>query len=150
MPNPIIKRDNSTVVDNNPHYFKCARDGVGKKLDRFGYHSTRCTKGGLAIRHQNIIVYASVSLFRSTGLNVLREPTHVFTDIDPNDNRKPYFISLIHMGQKTNDCRYCINWWLDFHSSYIFSCGGYGLSPRLSNHLNLAKHSEGLVGVERH
>ena len=58
-------------------------------IDRFGYHITGCKKDGNAIRLHDNVVHIVVTLFRSIGLSVALEPMGLFSDFEPDDNRRP-------------------------------------------------------------
>ena len=58
-------------------------------IDRFGYHITGCKKDGNAIRSHDNLVHIIVILLRSIGLSVALEPMHLFSDFEPDDNRRP-------------------------------------------------------------
>jgi len=54
-----------------------------------GYHFTGCKKEGNAIRLHDNVVHTLVALFRLIGLSVALEPMHMFSDLEPDDNRRP-------------------------------------------------------------
>ena len=58
-------------------------------IDRFGYHITGCKKDANAIRLHDNVVHILVMLFRLLGLSVALEPMNLFSDIKPDDNRRP-------------------------------------------------------------
>ena len=58
-------------------------------IDPFGYHLTNCKIAGGAIRLHDNVVHTLVTLFRSIGLSVALESMHMFSDLEPDDNRRP-------------------------------------------------------------
>ena len=58
-------------------------------IDRFGYHITGCKKDANAIRLHDNVVHILVMLFRLLGLSIALEPMHLFSDFEPDDNRRP-------------------------------------------------------------
>jgi len=80
--------DSHGTSDNLQNY-QCSYDGPIKTIDRFGYHITGCKKDGNAICLHDNVVHIVVTLFRSIGLSVALEPMHLFSDFEPDDNRRP-------------------------------------------------------------
>ena len=87
--NTSIPIFNSHVPSDKPQNYQCLCDGPIKTIDRFGYHCTGCKKEGNAIRLHDNVVHTVVTLFRSVGLSVALEPMHMFSDLEPDDNRRP-------------------------------------------------------------
>ena len=87
--NTSIPIFNSHGTSDNLQNYQCSCDGPTKMIDRFGYHITGCKKDGNAIRLHDNLVHIIVILLRSIGLSVALEPMHLFSDFEPNDNRRP-------------------------------------------------------------
>ena len=87
--NTSIPQYNRHVPSDNPQNYQCSCDGPIKAIDKHGYHITGCKKGGNAIRLHDNVVHTVVTLFRSLGLSVALEPMHMFSDLEPDDNRRP-------------------------------------------------------------
>ena len=58
-------------------------------IDQIGYHITGCKKDANAIRSHDNVVHTVVMLFRSLGHSVALEPLNLFSNLDPDDNRRP-------------------------------------------------------------
>ena len=58
-------------------------------IDQFGYHLTGCKIDGGAIRLHDNLVHTIVTLLRSIGLSVALEPLNMFSNHQPDNNRRP-------------------------------------------------------------
>ena len=58
-------------------------------IDQFGYHIRGFKKDANAICLHDNVVHTIVTLFRSLGLLVALEPMNLFSDFEPDDNRRP-------------------------------------------------------------
>ena len=87
--NTSIPIFNSHGTSDNLQNYQCSCDGPTKTIDRLSYHITGCKKDANAIRLHDNVVHILVILFRSIGLSVDLEPMHLFSDFEPDDNRRP-------------------------------------------------------------
>ena len=58
-------------------------------IDQFGYHIASCKKDANTICLHDNVVHTIVMLLRVLGLSVALEPLNLFSNLDPNDNRRP-------------------------------------------------------------
>ena len=81
---------NLNSLNDDPRAYECACDDAPKPLGSYGYHFVGCEVDGNAIIIHDTLVHTSVQLFRSAlGLSVALEPPRLFSEVNPNDNRRP-------------------------------------------------------------
>jgi len=88
--NTSIPTFNSHSTSDNLQNYQCSCDGPTKMIDRFDYHITGCKKDANAIRLHDNVVHTLVTLLRSLlGLSLALKPMYIFSNHEPDDNRRP-------------------------------------------------------------
>ena len=89
---PIVPKYNSWMQREDPSLFRCACDGGArpKVIDPCGYHFVGCKTAANAIRLHDEVVAVVAWLFRSLRLDVIVEPTSLFSDnLGDVSNQRP-------------------------------------------------------------
>ena len=87
--NTLIPAFNGHGASDNNQNYQCSCDGPPKMIDQFGHHITGCKKDANAIRLHDNIVHTIVILLHLLGLLVVAlEPLNLFSNLDPDDNRR--------------------------------------------------------------
>ena len=84
----ILTFNRNRPIDR-PRTYECTCNGTSKSSGLYEYHFVECKVDGNGIILHDTVVHTLVWLFRGTsGLSVSLEPLRLFSEVNPDDNRR--------------------------------------------------------------